>query len=42
MDKEKISFEKNLWRQYDKLHERFNKKTEYFSKLYKSFKPIQN
>ena len=42
MDREKISFEKSLWGQYDKLHERLNKKKEYYSNLYKAFQPIQN
>ena len=41
-EKEKISFEKSLWGQYDKLHERLNKKREYYSNLYKAFQPLLN
>ena len=42
MDIEKPSFEKDLWGQCNKLHERLIKKIEYYKKLHKAFKPIQS
>ena len=42
MDIEKPSFEKDLWGQCNKLHERLTKKIDYYKNLRKAFKPIQN
>ena len=42
MDIEKPSFEKDLWGQCNKLHERLIKKIDYYKNLRKAFKPIQN
>ena len=40
MEIEKPSFEKDLWGQCSKLHERLNKKIEYYKNLRKIFEPI--
>ena len=37
-----LSFEKNLWGQYDKLHERLIKKKNYYDNIHKMFGSIQN
>ena len=42
MEIEKPSFEKDLWGQCNKLHERLGKKIEYYKSLRKSFEPIFN
>ena len=42
MDVENLSFEKDLWGQCNKLHERLIKKKDYYKHLLKAFKPIQN
>ena len=42
MEKEKPNFEKDLWGQCNKLHERLGKKIEYYKTLSKSFEPIIN
>ena len=41
MDIEKPSFEKDLWGQCNKLHERLTQKIDYYKNLLKVFKPIQ-
>ena len=42
MDSNKPSFEKDLWGQCNILHERLNKKIEYYKNLKKVFEPIHN
>ena len=42
IDTYKPSFEKDLWGQCNKLHERLNKKIEYYKGLKKVFKPIHS
>ena len=42
MEIDKPSFEKDLWGQCNKLHERLNKKIEYYKSLRKTFKPIHS
>ncbi len=37
---ERPSFQKDLWGQYTKLHERLNKKIDYYKSLKKAFDPI--
>ena len=37
-----LSFEKNLWGQYDKLHERLIKKKNYYDNIHKNFGSIHN
>ena len=40
MKSEKLSFEKDLWGQYNKLHERLKKKKIFIKNLHKSLEPV--